>query len=219
MRGGVDKTLFIKKFNSGIISAQIYLVDIVFGSTSQAKVDEFVNQMKKEFEMSMVGELNYFLGFQIKQVDNGIFISQGKYAQNLVKNFGLSQSQHMRNPMGTNDKLTKDECGMSVDLSLYRSMIGSILYLTASGPDICYSVGVCARYQANPKESHVTVVKRIIRYVSETVDYGIWYSNDTNGRLAGFSGADWAGSTDDRKSITGGCFYLGNNLVSWYSKK
>jgi len=218
-RGGVDKTLFIKHFKTGMIIAQIYVDDIVFGSTSQGKVDEFVSQMTKEFEMSMVGELSYFLGLQVKQLKEGIFITQAKYAKNLVKRFGLEGSKHMTTPMGTNIKLTKDEEGVSVDPTLYRSMIGSLLYLTASRPDICFSVGVCARYQANPKETHLAAVKRIIRYISGTADYGIWYTKDSNPNLAGYSDADWAGNADDRKSTTGGCFYMGSNLVSWYSKK
>ncbi|KAI3446834.1 hypothetical protein Pfo_003499 [Paulownia fortunei] len=116
--------------------------------------------MSEEFEMSMVGDLNYFLGLQIKQLDNEIFISQSKYARNLVKKFGLENTKHIRTPMGTNDRLSKDDVGTS----LYKSMIGSLLYLTASRPDICFSVGVCARYQSDPKESHLKAVKRIIRY-------------------------------------------------------
>ena len=103
--------------------------------------------------------------------------------------------------------------------TLYRSIIGSLLYLIASRPDIAFSVGVCARYQAAPKESHLTVVKRIIRYINGTPDYGLWYSKDSNACLASYSDADWAGSVDDRKSTSGGCFYLGNNLVSSMSKK
>ncbi|KAM6544009.1 hypothetical protein CsatB_008456 [Cannabis sativa] len=121
--------------------------------------------------------------------------------------------------MSTTLKLSKDEQGVKVDQTLYRSMIGSLLYLTASRPDICYSVGVCARYQANPMESHLSAVKRIIRYVNSTIDFGIWFSKDTNSNLVCFSDADWAGNADDRKSTSGGCFYLGNNLVSWHSKK
>ena len=121
--------------------------------------------------------------------------------------------------MSINEKLAKDENGVSIDPTLFRSMIVSLLYLTASRPDICFSVGVCARYQANPKESHLAVVKRIIRYVNGTANYGIWFFKDTNSGLIGYSDADWAENVDDRKSTTGGCFYLGNNLVSWYSKK
>ena len=98
-------------------------------------------------------------------------------------------------------------------------MIGSLLYLTVSRPDIAFSVGVCARFQAAPKESHLTTVKRIIRYINGTSDYGIWYSRESNECLAGYSDANRAGCIEDRKSTSGGCFYLGNNLVSWMSKK
>ena len=121
--------------------------------------------------------------------------------------------------MSFSAKLNCDAAGVEVDPTLYRSMIGSLLYLTASRPDIAFSVGVCARFQAAPKESHLTAVKRIIRYINGTSDYGIWYSRDSNEYLAGYSDADWAGCIDDRKSTSGGCFYLGNNLVSWMSKK
>ena len=103
--------------------------------------------------------------------------------------------------------------------TLYRSIIGSLLYLIASKSDVVFSIGVCARYQAAPKESHLTAVKQIIRYINGTPDYGLWYSKDSNACLASYSEANWAGSVDDRKSILGGCFYLGNNLVSWMSKK
>ncbi|KAL5579984.1 hypothetical protein UlMin_012426 [Ulmus minor] len=122
-------------------------------------------------------------------------------------------------PMSTTVKISKDESGIRVDSKLYRSMIGSLLYLTASRPDLCYSVGVCARFQADPKESHLQAVKRIIRYVNGTLDYVLWYSMDTTTDLVDYSDADWAGTIDDRKSTSGGCFYLGNNLVSWFSKK
>ena len=185
--------------------------------------------MQEEFEMSMVGKLNFFLGLQVKQSDEGIFILQSKYARNLVKRFGLDASKPAKTPMGTTVKLSKDENGKKVDPTLYRSMIGSLLYLTASRPDISYSVGVCpdisysvgvcARFQGNPMESHVTAVKRIIRYINNTLDLGIWYSKETNYNHVCYSDADWAGNTDDHKSTSGGCFYLGNNLVSWHSKK
>lgn len=98
-------------------------------------------------------------------------------------------------------------------------MIGSLLYLTASRPDISFSVGACARFQANPKESHVKAVKRIIKYVSGTFLYGIWYPFDTSSHIAGYTDADWAGNLDDRKSTSGGCFYIGNCLIAWHSRK
>ena len=158
-RGGVDRTLFIKQLNPGILVVQIYVDDIVFGFTFSNHVQEFVSQIKREFEMSIVGELTYFLGLQVKQMENEICVNQSKYAKSLVKRFGLDFAKHMRTPMSTNTNLIIDYSGSTVDLSLYKSMIGSLLYLTASRPDICSSVGVCARYQANPKESHLAAIK------------------------------------------------------------
>ncbi|KAK0593785.1 hypothetical protein LWI29_021976 [Acer saccharum] len=155
-RGSVDKTLFIKRDNDELFIAQIYVDDIVFGSTNNTKVQQFVDVMSLEFEMSLVGELSYFLGLQIRQMHDGIFITQAKYAKNLVKKFGLEKAKHCDTPMSTTLKLSKDASGKSVEQTLYRGMIGSLLYLTASRPDISFSVGVCARYQADPKESHLS---------------------------------------------------------------
>ncbi|KAI9190951.1 hypothetical protein LWI28_001272 [Acer negundo] len=199
--------------------AQIYVDDIVFGSTNQSKVQQFVNVMSHEFEMSMVGELNYFLGLQIKQIHDGIFISQAKYAKSLVKKFGLENAKHCDIPMSTTLKLSKDANGKNVEQNLYRGMIGSLFYLTVSMPDISFSVGVCARYQANPKESYLVAVKRIIRFVNSTSNHGIWYSFNTNPSLVGFSDAHWGGNCDGMKSVLGGCFFPGNSLVSWFCKK
>jgi len=218
-RGQVDRTLFIRNQGTHKHIAQIYVDDSIFGVTLDSLAHEFSKEMKQEFEMSMIGELNYFLGLQVKQTVEGIFISQSKYAKDLVKRFGLNGKSRARTPMSTSVKISSDLAGKPVDPSLYRSMIGSLLYLTTSRPDIAFSVGVCARFQANPKESHLTTVERIIRYVNDTLRYGIWYSRETNLVVAGYSDADWAGNADDRKSTSGGCFYVGNNLVAWMSKK
>jgi len=131
----------------------------------------------------------------------------------------LDNGGHKRTPVATHLKLTKDESGISVDQSMYISMIESLLYVTASRPDIIFVVGVCARYQAEPKTSHLTQVKRILEYINSTNDYGILYSYSENSKLMGYCDADWAGSADDRKSTSGGCFFLGNNLISWFIKK
>ena len=168
--------------------------------------------MREEFEM--VGEFNFFLSLQVKQSESGIFISQYKYAKNLMKMFALKEAKNFKTPMSTTLKLSKDESGISVDLILYTSMISSLLNPTGSCIDICHSISVCARYQSNPKESHITILKRIIRYVSGTLDYGICYSKDSNVSLAGFSDTDWAGNADDKKSTSGCYFYSGNNQVS-----
>ncbi|KAL0556512.1 hypothetical protein IC582_005026 [Cucumis melo] len=169
--------------------------------------------------MSMVGELSCFLGLQIKQRSEGIFISQEKYAKNVVKKFGLDQCQHKRTLAVIYVKITKDINGTAVDHKLYRSMIGSLLYLTASRPDIAYAFGICALFQLDPRTSHLIVVKRILKYVHRTSDFGILYSFDTTSTLVGYCDADWAGSSNDRKSTYGGCFFVGNNLISRFSKK
>jgi len=122
-------------------------------------------------------------------------------------------------PMSTNVKISADLTSKEVDPTLYRSMIGSLLYLMASRPDIAFSVGVCARFQANPKESHLTAIKLIIRYVNAMINYGICFSRETNLVLSGYSDADWAGNADDRKNTFGGCFYVGTNSVAWMSRK
>ncbi|CAM8901288.1 unnamed protein product [Rhodiola kirilowii] len=189
-RGGVDKTMFVKRDNKYFIIAQIYVDDIVFGSNSQKMVDEFMAQMQSEFKMSMVGEMNYFLGLHAVQSKEGIFLTQAKYARNLVKKFGMDKAAHKKTTGATHLKITKNDVGASMDQTLYRSKIGSLLYLTASRPYICQAVGVCARYQADPKESHLLQVKRIIKYVSGTADYGLWYTRDTSGCIVGYSDAD-----------------------------
>ena len=133
----------------------------------------------------------------MKQTDSGIYINQAKYAKNLVKRFGLDKAAYTRTPLATNAKLTKDPSGESVDVTLYRSMIGCLLYLTASRPNIAFNVGVCSRFQSNPKISHLNAVKRIIKYVSGTCDYELFYSKESNLSLIGFSDSVWAGNAND----------------------
>ena len=207
-RGYANWTLFVKKDENYLLVAQVYVDNIVFGATINTRAIEFSKEMKKEFEMSMVGELTFFLGLQVKQRKDGIFISQEKYARNLVEKFGLDSKKHASTPMSSSTKLSLDSSGVEVSPTLYRSIIGSLLYLIASKPDIVFSVGVCARYQVAPKESYLTTVKRIICYINGTPEYGLWYSKDFNDCIASYSDADWTRSVDDRKSTSSGCFYL-----------
>ncbi|XP_058767600.1 uncharacterized mitochondrial protein AtMg00810-like [Vicia villosa] len=199
--------------------AQIYVDDIVFGGMSNQMVEHFVKQMQSEFEMSFVGELTYFLGLQVKQMDNSISISQSKYSKNIVNKFCMENASHNGTPAPTHLKLSKDKESVVVDQSLYRSVIESFLYLTASKPYITVSVGVCERYQAKPKMSHLHLVKRIFKYINGTSDYGVLYSNGSGSMLVGYYDVDWVGGADDRKSTSGGCFFLGNHLISSLSKK
>ena len=145
-KGQADRTLFVKRDEKSLIIAQVYVDDIVFGSSINHLAQEFSKEMKKEFEMSMVGELNYFLGLQVKQRKDGIFISQEKYAKNLVKRFGLDSKKHSSTPINSLLKLSLDPTDVEVDSTLYQSMIGNLLYLTTSRPNIAFSVGVCAGF-------------------------------------------------------------------------
>jgi hypothetical protein len=147
----VDTTLFTKKLNGKIFICQVYVNDIIFGSTNKDYCKKFGELMSKEFEMSMIDELTFFLGFQVKQMSEGIFISQEKYTKDLLKRFKMDDCKPIKIPMPSNGHLDIDEGGKPVDQTLYRSMIGSLLYLTASRPDIMFSVCMCARFQAYPK--------------------------------------------------------------------
>lgn len=218
-RGQIDKTLFTKTKGKDFIILQIYVDDILFGATNNALCEEFASLMSKEFEMSMMGELTFFLGLQIKQYKDGIFISQGKYVSELLKKYKLDQVKHAKTPMATNERLDLDKEGKNVDEKLYRGMIGSLLYLTASRPDIMFSVCLCARFQSCPKESHLTCVKRIFRYLAGTKNLGLWYPRGGDFALVGYTDADYAGYKVDRKSTSGTCQFLGQCLISWHSKK
>lgn len=160
---GIDKTLFVKNDGGKLMISQIYMDDIVFGGMSNIMVQHFVQQMHSEFEVRLVGELTYILSLQVKQIEDSIFVTQSKYAKNIVNKFGLDNVRHERTPIVTHLKLLKDENIVDVDQSIYISMTGSPLYLTSSIPDITYVVGVCARYQANPKASHLNQVKRTLK--------------------------------------------------------
>ncbi|XP_019168608.1 PREDICTED: uncharacterized protein LOC109164530, partial [Ipomoea nil] len=218
-KGLIDKTLFRIQDGDHILLVQIYVDDIIFGSTNNSLCEKFSKLMQNKFEMSMMGELNYFLGLQVKQPKEGIFINQAKYTRDLIKKFGLDGKSSIKIPMSTSLRLDKDEDGKDVDQTKYRGMIGSLLYLTASRPDISYAVGVCARFQENPKESHLTATEKIIRYLKGTINVGLWYPKGTDFTLTGFSDADFAGCKIDRKSTSGTCQFLGGRLVSWFSKK
>jgi hypothetical protein len=140
----MDKTLFLLKHNNDTILVQIYVDDIIFGGSSNALVSRFLDLMSKEFEMSMMGELNFFLGLQIKQTQDGTFVHQGKYTKDALKKFDMGEGKPLLTPMSTSTTLNTDEDGEPVDQKEYRSMIGSLLYLTATRPDIHFAVCLCA---------------------------------------------------------------------------
>ena len=169
--------------------------------------------------MSLLGEFSFFLGLQISQLDEGIFISQTKYIKEILKKFRMEDCKPVSTSMVTGCKISKYDESKEVDQRQYRSMIGSLLYVTASRPDIMQAVGQVAIFQASPKESHVLAVKRIFRYLKGTMDYGLWYPKGNELTLIAYTDADWTSCVENRKSTSGASFYLGDFLVSWMSKK
>jgi len=214
-RGKTYKTLFIKNSCNDIILVQVYVDDIIFGSTNESLCEQFVAAMQGEFEMSMMGKLNFFLGLQVKQVEHGIFLCQAKYFRELLKKFNMEKRKEKR----TGCYLDADETGANVDQTKFRQLIGSLLYLTASRPNIMFSVCLCARFQAKQKESHYVAAKRILKYLKGTTEVGLWYPSEVTLNLVGYSDSDFAGCKLDRKSTSGTCHLLGSSLISWHSKK
>lgn len=218
-QGSSDKSVFNLRINNEVMVVQIYFEGIVFGSTCQTFIDQFAKDMTQEFEMSMCGELRHFLGLQVKQSDNGIFVTQSAYANSLIVRFGMEASLVAETPMGVSANISKDEDGETVDEGLYREMIGCLKYLTTSRPDLCLATGICATYQDTPKRSHLMAVQRILKYVKGTANLGMYYSKDTDKFLMGYSVADGDSSLSNQRSTSGGYLFMGNNLVLWYSKK
>ncbi|GJT19954.1 putative ribonuclease H-like domain-containing protein [Tanacetum coccineum] len=218
-KGEIDKTLFIKRYKGDILLVQVYVDDIIFGSTKKELCIAFEKLMHEKFQMSSMGELTFFLGLQVKQKKDDIFISQDKYVDEILKKFGFTEVKTASTPIETQKPLLKDEDGEEVDVHMYRSMIGSLMYLTSSRPDIMFAVCACARYQVNPKVSHLHAVKRIFRYLKGQPKLGLWYPKDSPFDLVAYTDSDYAGASLDRKSTTGGCQFLRCRLISWQCKK
>ncbi|GJV34584.1 putative ribonuclease H-like domain-containing protein [Tanacetum coccineum] len=218
-RGTIDKTLFIKKDSRDILLVQVYVDDIIFGSTNKAWCEEFEVLMQGEFEMSAMGEMSFFLGLQVKQLPDGIFISQDKYVKDMLTKFDMESVRTATTPYEAAKTKLKDESDPPVNVHLYRSMIGSLMYLTASRPDIMFAVSACSRHQVTPLTSHLNAVKKIFKYLKGQPKLGLWYPKDSPFQLEAYSDSDYAGSHGDRKSTTGGCQFLGRRLISWQCKK
>nr|GEY56456.1 putative ribonuclease H-like domain-containing protein [Tanacetum cinerariifolium] len=218
-RGKIDQTLFIKKQKGDILLVQIYVYDIIFGAINKDLCKSFEKLMKDKFHMSSIRELTFFLGLQVKQKKDGIFISHDKYLAKILRKFGLTEGKSASTPIDTEKPLLKDPDGEDVDVHTYRSMISSLMYLTSSRPDIMFTVCACVRFQVTPKASYLYAVKRIFRYHKGKPNMGLWYPKDSPFDLVAYSDSDYAGASLDRKSTTGGCQFLGYRLISWQCKK
>nr|GEV79274.1 hypothetical protein [Tanacetum cinerariifolium] len=241
-KGTIDQTLFIRRQRGDFILVQVYVDDIIFGSSNPHLCREFEALMHEKFQMSAMGELNFFLGLQVLQKEDGIFLSQDKYVGDILKKFGYSDVRSANTPMNKENPWGKDGTGQDVDLNHYRSMIGSLMYLTASRPDIMFAVCACARHQVTHEECHLHAVKgekmeldkmhqvtheechlhavkMIFRYLKGHPKLGLWYPKESPFDLVAYSDSVYGGATQDRKSTTEGCQFLGRRLISWQCKK
>eukprot|EP00253_Pinus_taeda_P008888 PITA_08888 len=175
--------------------------------------------MKSEFEMADLGFLRYFLGIEVDQSENGVFISQDKYVEAVLKRFNMQNSKAAVTPTVVGLKLTKEDSNKDFDPKLYKSIVGSLMYLIVTRPDIMHVVSLISRFMERPKETHWQAAKKILRYVNGTKGFGILYSSSESFMLKGYTDSDWAGSVDDRQSTSGYVFYMGSGAISWASKK
>ncbi|KAL5567336.1 hypothetical protein UlMin_030500 [Ulmus minor] len=181
--------------------------------------DEFKKVMTREFEMTDIGLMAYYLGIEVKQKEEGIFISQESYAREILKKFKMNDCKPISTPVECGVKLSKHDEGESIDPTFFKSLVGSLRYLTCTRPDILYAVGLISRYMENPTITHFKAAKRILRYLKGTIDLSLFYSASNDYNLGGYSDSDSGGDIDDRKSTSGFVFFMGDTAFTWMSKK
>nr|GEW76112.1 retrovirus-related Pol polyprotein from transposon TNT 1-94 [Tanacetum cinerariifolium] len=218
-KGTIDPTQFIRRFFDDILVVQVYVDDIIIGSTHPRYIQLFFDLVKSHFEMSMMGEMTFFLGLQVNQSPCGIFINQSKYVLEILNKYGVESCDPVGTPMEIKDKIDLDQNGTPVDATKYRSLIGALMYLMSSRPDIVHATCLCDRYQAKTTEKHLKEVKWIFHYLLGIVNTGLWYTKDSGFELTGFLDADYTGCKDTFKSTSSGAQFFGEKLVSWSLKK
>ena len=214
-----DSSLFLLKTSKGIVVLLVYVDDIlVTGSDIQA-INHLKNLLCSTFEMKDLGKLHYFLGLEVHHRPEGIFLNQHKYIQDLVELARLNGTNSVETPMEINVKYRRNEGELLSDPTLYRKLVGSLIYLTITRPDISYAVHIVSKFMQCPRHFHLSAVKRIIRYILGTPNRGLFFPSGSSLKLQAYSDADWAGCPDTRRSITGWCMFLGDSLISWKCKK
>ncbi|XP_050150594.1 uncharacterized mitochondrial protein AtMg00810-like [Malus sylvestris] len=214
-----EHALYVKVKDGDILIVCLYVDDLIFIESNPSMYEQFKRVMTKEFEMTDIGLMAYYLGIEVKQNEEGIFISQESYTKEILKKFKMDDCKPISTPVECGVKLTKHDEGESVDPTFFKSLVGSLRYLTCTRPDILYAVGLVSRYMENPTTTHLKTAKRILRYLKGTVNFGLFYSSSDNYKLVGYSDSDWAGDFDDRKSTTGFVFFMGDTAFTWMSKK
>jgi hypothetical protein len=215
-----EQTLFTKRSREGkIIIVSVYVDDLIFTGNDEVMMSEFKSFMLREFDMSDLGKMRFFLGIEVLQKSDGIYICQRKYALEILRRFGMMESNSVGSPIVPGFKISRDENGDFVDETYYKQLVGSLMYLTATRPDMMFVTCLISRYMAKPMEIHLQAAKRALRYLKGTVNYGIHYKKGGDGELLAFTDSDYAGDMEDRKSTSGYVFLMSSSVVSWCSKK
>lgn len=211
--------LFIKADGGKILIVILYVDDLIFTGNCEEMFGNFKRSMQQEFDMTDLGKMRYFLGVEVKQGSKDTYICQKKFANEVLERFGFDNSKGVNSPIVPGTKLVKDEKGVRTDATKYQQIVGSLMYLTVTRPDIMFSVYLASRFLAAPTELHLQAVKRILRYVKTTVNLGIFYKREGEPDLMAYTDSDYAGDLDDRRNTSGYVFFLSNGAVSWGSKK
>ena len=214
-----DPSLFFKK-NGGVhVVVLLYVDDMIITGSDDAEIARLQEDMSVRFEMKKLGELNNFLGLEVERVKDGIFVGQQSYARRIVERFGVHEGKTRTTSMDVNIKLKRDEGSLLPDPRPYRSLVGSLLYLTITRPDLAFAVGLVSRFMQEPRKPHLEAAKKILKYVKTTLGMGLMYKYNAKVSLHGFTDADFGGDLDDRKSTSGYVFLCGDTSISWCSKK
>lgn len=215
-----EQTLFIKRGTRGnILIVSIYVDDLIYTSDDKGLMIEFKKSMMQAFDMTDLGKMRFFLGIEVLQKPEGVFMCQRKYAADILKKFAMDECKPMKSPIVPGSKINKDVDGVGVDETYFKQIVGSLMYLTSTRPDIMFGVSLISRYMSKPTELHMQVAKRILRYLKGTINYGIFYKKGGEEKLLGFTDSDYAGDEDDSKSTSGYIFKMNSGAVSWMSKK
>jgi len=187
--------------------------------SNMGHIDVFQREMKNVFEMTDLGKMTFFLGMEVQQKQNEIFICQQKYAKMTLKKFNMEECRSTTTPMNQKEKFCKEDGAAKIDETLYKTLIGCLMYLTTTRPDILNATSILSRYMHYASEIHFQAAKRIVRYMKGTIDYGLKFCQVKNSILHGYSDSDWASCVDDMKSTSGYCFSFGSAIFLWSSKR
>jgi hypothetical protein len=213
-----DVSLFIYKNGSELAYILLYVDDIVITASTDQLLQRLTTQLHAEFAMTDLGALSFFLGIAVTRTSAGMVLSQRQYALELLQRAGMTDCHPSATPIDVKCKLSAEDGPLLADPTEYRSYAGALQYLTLTRPDIAHAVQQACLYMHAPREPHLSLVKRILRYLKGTLDLSMHLSRSSTSSLTAYSDADWAGCPDTRRSTSGYCVYLGDNLVSWSSK-